>query len=62
MFPWLIFFYCHIILYWQKVTSYEKFSYNLTIEVQIVWKISAFYALDESIEMLKNSWISKNFN
>ena len=27
----------HIILYWEK--SYEKFSHNLTLEVQIVWKI-----------------------
>ena len=35
-------FYCHIILYWQKVTSHEKFSHNLTLEVQIVWKILAF--------------------
>ena len=35
-------FYCHIILYWEKVTSFEKFSQNLTVEVQIVWKISVF--------------------
>ena len=28
-------FYCQIILYWEKVTSYEKFSHNLTLEVQI---------------------------
>ena len=35
-------FYCHIILYWEKVTSFEKFSQNLTLEVQIVWKISVF--------------------
>ena len=33
-------FYCHIILYWEKVTSFEKFNQNLTLEVQIVWKIS----------------------
>ena len=31
-----------IVLYWEKVTSYEEFSHNLTLEVQIVWKISAF--------------------
>ena len=28
-------FYCHIILYWEKMTSYEKFSHNITLEVQI---------------------------
>ena len=38
---WFV-FYCHIILYWEKVTSYEKLSHNLTFEIQIVWKISAF--------------------
>ena len=27
-------FYCHIILYWEKVTSYKKFSHNLTLKVQ----------------------------
>ena len=35
-------FFCHFVLYWGKVTSYEKFSHNLTHEVQTVWKISAF--------------------
>ena len=42
---------CHTILYREKVISYEKFSYNATLEVQIVCKIS----IDGSIEMLKNS-------
>ena len=37
-----LFFCCHIILYWEKVTSYEKFNHNLTIEVQILWKDLAF--------------------
>ena len=32
-------FYCHIILYWEKVTSYEKFSHSLTIEVQILLRL-----------------------
>ena len=32
----------HIILYLEKVTSYEKFSHNLTLKVKTVWKISAF--------------------
>ena len=26
----------------EKVTSYEKFGHNLTLIVQIVWKISVF--------------------
>ena len=30
----LLFFY-HIVLYLEKVTSYEKFSHNLNLEVQI---------------------------
>ena len=42
-------FYCHIILYWEKMTSYEKCS----LEVPIVWKISRFNAIDGSIQMLK---------
>ena len=28
---------CNIMVYFEKVTSYEKFSKNLTLEVQIVW-------------------------
>ena len=48
-------FYCHNILYWEKVASYEKFSHNLTIEVKILWKFERFDAIDGSIEMLKNS-------
>ena len=42
--------------------SYEKFSHNLKLEVEIVWKISALKWNTEKIEMSKNSWISKNFN
>ena len=32
-------FYCQIIIYGEKVTCSEKFSHNLTLEVQIVWKM-----------------------
>ena len=41
---WMLrwFFYCHIFIYKQKVTSWEKFSPNLTLEAQLVWKISIF--------------------
>ena len=35
-------FYCHVILYEVKVTSYVKFSHNLTFEVQTIWKILLF--------------------
>ena len=35
-------FCCNIVLYLEKVASYEKFSKILTLEVQIVWKIIAF--------------------
>ena len=55
-------FYCHIILYWQKLTSYEKFSHNLTLEVQIVWKISVFYTINGNIEMLQNSYEVQTVN
>ena len=34
--------YCHIILYREKITCYEKCSNDLTLELQIVSKISAF--------------------
>ena len=37
------------------MTSYEKFSKNLTLEVQISGKCQCFNALYGSIEMLKNS-------
>ena len=50
-------FYCGIILHCVKVTSYEKFSQNLTLEVKIVWEI-----IDGTIKMLKRSRISKTFN
>ena len=41
--PWLILLFCwHILLYWEQVTSYEKFSNNRTLEVPILRKISAF--------------------
>ena len=43
-------FYCFIILYWEKVTSYEKFRLTLTFQ--------RFNAIDGSIKILKNSWIS----
>ena len=53
-------FYCHTILYWEK--SYEKFSHNLTLDVQISGKFQRFNAINEIKKILKNSWISKEFN
>ena len=35
-------FCCNIILYLEKVTSYEKFSKNFTLEIQIALKITVF--------------------
>ena len=35
-------FSCNIILYLEKVTFYEKFSKNFTLETQIVLKITVF--------------------
>ena len=51
-FPSLIcFFIVRLFLYWEKVTSYEKFSHNRTLEVQILSKISA---LDRFSIKMKN--------
>ena len=55
-------FYCHIILCWEKVTSYEKFSQILPLKSKLSRKIQRFDVKDGSIEMLKNNWISKIFN
>ena len=33
LFEWCHTFYCYIILLWEKVTSFEKFSRNLTLKV-----------------------------
>ena len=64
MAPCLIcFLYYHIILYWEKVISHEKFSHNLTfLKSKLSGKFQRFNIIDKSIEILKNSWISKNFN
>ena len=46
-------FYCHVILYWEKVTSYEKFSHNLILEGQILlclWKKSFLADIYRNIE------------
>ena len=41
LFEWLnLLFYCHIILYWEKVTSYKKFSHNFNLEGQIAQNAS----------------------
>ena len=46
-------FCCLFILYSEKVTSYQKFSDNLTLEVQIVLKIIKFPKLSIKIKILK---------
>ena len=48
-------FYCHIILYREKVTSYEKFNDNLTFCLKLSGTFQRFNTIVESIEILKNS-------
>ena len=59
-------FYYHIILYWEKMSPYEKYSHNLTPEFQIVWKILAFWChrwtyrvtcLLENLQSQKTFWL-----
>ena len=49
-------FYCHIILYWEKVSFHKKFSHNIS---KLSGKFQRFNTIDESIEIQKNIWISK---
>ena len=51
-------FYCHIVLYWEKVTSHDKFNNKS----KLYEKYQRFNAIDGSVDMLKNSRISKNIN
>ena len=51
-------FYCHIILYWEKVTSYKKFSHNLTLKVQNC--LENFSVLMLQVELWK-CWNKFNF-
>ena len=53
-------FYCHIILFWEKVISYEELNHNFALEV-LSGKFQHFIAIDGSIEMLKTSWVSRKF-
>ena len=47
-------FYCNIISYWEKVTSYEKFSQNLTLEeVSKCWKIVEFTKISVKMKNCK---------
>ena len=57
--PVNLLFYCHIILYREKVTSYEKFSHNLTLDVQIFLKKCRLF--NAKYRNGENCWISKNF-
>ena len=47
--------FCNIVLYLEKVTSYEKFSKNRTLEVQMSGKFQHVNALCGSIEIVKKS-------
>ena len=55
-------FYCHLILYWEKVTSCKKLATILPLKSKLSGKLHRFSAIDGSIEMLKNKSISKNNN
>ena len=48
MAPWLI--YCHTIIYGKKVTSCKKFRHNLTLEVEIVWRVLVIQCYSEKYE------------
>ena len=48
----ILLFYCHIVLYWEKITSCDEFSHSLTLEVQI-GKFKRFNAIDGNIKLLK---------
>ena len=49
-------FYCHIVLYWEKVTSYDKFSHRLILEDQI----GEFHYLNLLMKVSK-CWKKMNF-
>ena len=45
-------FYCKIILYWEKVTSYEKFSHNLPLKSKLSGKFERFKAILKKVQHL----------
>ena len=54
-------FYYHITSTLEKLTSYDKCSHNLTIEVQTFWKISANF-IDRGFQKFQLKWkILKHF-
>ena len=45
----------YITLFWEKLTSYEKFGHNLMLEMSTLpGKFQSFNAINGSIEILKN--------
>ena len=48
--------FCHIVLYWEKATSYVKCSHSLTLQVHNVWKISAFSCYRKNFQKLQLKW------
>ena len=55
-------FYWHIILYWEKLASYEKFSHSLFWKPKLSGRFQRFSTIDGSIKMLKYIWISVKAN
>ena len=56
--------YCYfiVILFYIEWKGLEKFSHNITPDVQIIGKFEPFNVITGNIKILKNSWITKNFN
>ena len=40
-------FYCHIVLYCAKVTSYDKFRQSFTLSAMLLMKVSKLWKIDE---------------
>ena len=61
MAPWLIYCFTVILLHIERKWLL-KFSHDSPLKSKLSGKFQGFNVIYESIEMLKNSWISKNFN
>ena len=56
-------FYCHFILYYIERKWFLRINLATILPLisKLFWKFQRLIATDGNIEMLKNSWISKNF-
>ena len=51
----ILMFYCHVILYWEEVASYDKIATLLPLKPKLSGKYQRFSTIDESIKMPKYS-------